>query len=251
MKALITGASSGMGRDMAKILSARGYDLILVARRLNRLEQLQQELPGRTEIICADLSQEGECLRLYEQVREENIDVLINNAGFGVFGPFAETDLQNELKMISTNVCAVHILMKLFLQDMRERGTGYIMNVASSAAFLPGPLLSSYYASKAYVLRLTQAVSEELRREGSAVRVSALCPGPVNTEFNDVAQVHFGVKGLESPAVAEYALNRMFAGKLVIVPGAMMKAMHFFSRFAPEKLLLSAAYRMQKKKERE
>lgn len=249
MKALITGASSGIGRDMAKILSAQGYDLILVARRLNRLEQLQGELPGKAEIICADLSQEGECLRLYEQVKEEKIDVLINNAGYGVFGPFDTTNLENELKMIDTNIRAVHILMKLFLKDMKARNAGYILNVASSAAFMPGPLLSSYYASKAYVLRLTQAVYEELRRSGSAVHVSALCPGPVNTEFNDVAQVRFGVKGLESRAVAEYALKKMFAGKLVIVPGAMMKTARFFSRFVPEKKLLRITYRIQKQKE--
>lgn len=249
MKALITGASSGLGWDMAKILSAQGYDLVLVARRQSRLEQLRAELPGKAEIICADLSDEGECLRLYEQVKEAPIDVLINNAGYGVFGAFDTADLQNELKMLDTNIRAVHILMKLFLKDMKARNSGYILNVASSAAFMPGPLLSSYYASKAYVLRLTQAVYEELRHDGSAVHVSALCPGPVNTEFNDVAQVKFGVKGLESRAVAEYTLKKMFAGKLVIVPGTMMKLTHFFIRFMPEKPLLRITYRIQKKKE--
>lgn len=248
MKALITGASSGIGRDMAKILSEKGCGLILAARRQDRLEQLQKELPGGARIIRADLSDEGECLRLYEQVKQENIDILINNAGFGVFGPFDETGLPRELKMIDTNIRAVHILMKLFLKDMKARGSGYILNVASSAAFLPGPLLSSYYASKAYVLRLTQAVYEELRRSGSAVHVSALCPGPVDTEFNDVAQVKFGIPGMQSRAVAEYALKQMFAGRLVIVPGARMKAALFFSRFVPEKALLRITYRIQKKK---
>lgn len=250
MKALITGASSGIGRDMAKILSEKGYYLILVARRRERLEQLQQELPGKSEIICADLSKETECFQLYDQLKFQKIDVLINNAGFGLFGRFDATDLEKELKMLDTNIRAVHILMKLFLKDMKARNSGYILNVASSAAFMPGPLLSSYYASKAYVLRLTQAVYEELRREGSAVHVSALCPGPVNTEFNSVAQVSFGVKGLDSRAVAEYTLKKMFAGKLVIVPGIMMKTVHFFSRFVPEKPLLKITYRVQKQKEK-
>lgn len=248
MKALITGASSGMGRDMAKILSDRGCDLILVARRRDRLEQLASSLKTHTQSICADLSVESECVALYEQVRSENIDILINNAGLGVFGAFDTTDLKKELRMIDTNIRAVHILTKLFLKDFKARNTGYIMNVASSAAFQPGPLLSSYYASKAYVLRLTEAVYEELRRSGSRVHICALCPGPVRTEFDSVADVKFSVKGLESRYVAEYSLRKMFAGKLVIVPGTLMKCTRFFGRFLPEKSMLRIAYHMQKRK---
>ncbi len=248
MKALITGASSGMGRDMARILSDRGCDLILVARRRDRLEQLAAALKTHTQIICADLSVESECTALYEQVRSENIDILINNAGLGVFGAFDTTDLKKELRMIDTNIRAVHILTKLFLKDFKAKNAGYIMNVASSAAFQPGPLLSSYYASKAYVLRLTQAVYEELRRSGSRVHICALCPGPVRTEFDSVADVKFSVKGLESRVVAEYALRKMFAGKLVIVPGTLMKCTRFFGRFLPEKPMLRIAYHMQKRK---
>lgn len=248
MKALITGASSGIGREMARILSEKGYDLILVARRRDRLEQLAGELSTKVEIITADLSKESECLNLYEQVKEESVDVLINNAGLGLFGPFDETDLSKELTMIDTNIRSLHILTKLFLKDMKKRDSGYILNVASSAAFFPGPLLSSYYASKAYVLRLTEAVYEELRRTGSHVHVSALCPGPVRTEFDSVADVKFSVRGLEASAVAEYAIDRMFCGKLVIVPGTVMKCAHFFGRFASDKLLLKVAYRMQKRK---
>lgn len=249
MKALITGASSGIGRDMAGILSAKGYDLILVARRLNRLEQLKQELPTDVEVISVDLSDAAACIALYKQVKEEQIDVLVNNAGLGVFGTFDTTDLERELTMLDTNIRSVHILTKLFLKDMKSRNSGYILNVASSAAFMPGPLLSGYYASKAYVLRLTQAIYEELRRAGSAVHVSALCPGPVNTEFNDVAQVKFGVKGLNSHDVAEYALEKMFAGKLVIVPGTMMKLARFFTRFVSDKQLLKITYGLQKRKD--
>lgn len=248
MKALITGASSGMGRDMAKILSDRGCGLILAARRRDRLEQLSSSLKTPARIICADLSVEAECLALYEQVRSENIDILINNAGLGVFGAFDKTDLEKELRMIDTNIRAVHILTKLFLKDFKAKNAGYIMNVASSAAFQPGPLLSSYYASKAYVLRLTEAVYEELRRSGSRVHICALCPGPVRTEFDSVADVKFSVNGLESRYVAEYAIRMMFAGKLVIVPGALMKCTRFFGRFLPEKPMLRIAYHMQKRK---
>ncbi|NLG92192.1 MAG: SDR family oxidoreductase [Clostridiales bacterium] len=248
MKALITGASSGIGRDMAAVLSEQGFDLILVARRLERLEQVKNELKTNVKIICADLSDAAACIQLYEQVKDEHIDILINNAGFGLFGAFDETELQRELRMIDTNIRAVHILTKLFLRDFKARNSGYILNVASAAAFQPGPLLSSYYATKAYVLRLTQAVYEELRRAGSRVHICALCPGPVRTEFDEVADVKFSVKGLESRFVAEYAIRKMFRGKLVIVPGMTMKLAHGFGRFLPDKQLLKVAYHMQKRK---
>ncbi len=248
MKALITGASSGIGRDMAEILSAKGYDLILVARRVDRLEQVKKKLKTNVEIVAVDLSDRTACINLYEQVKDENIDILINNAGLGVFGAFDTSDLQKELAMIDTNITAVHILTKLFLKDFKARNSGYILNVASSAAFQPGPLLASYYASKAYVLRLTEAIYEELRRAGSSVHISALCPGPVHTEFDSVADVKFSVKGLESRYVAEYAITKMFQKKLVIVPGTTMKLARFFGKFTPEKQLLKVAYHMQKRK---
>jgi short-subunit dehydrogenase len=248
MKALITGASSGIGRDMARNLSARGYDLILVARRTDRLEELKKELKTNAQIISADLSKEEACMDLHEQVKNENIDILINNAGFGVFGAFDESDLQEELRMIDTNIKAVHILMKLFLKDFKAKNSGYILNVASSAAFLPGPLFSSYYASKAYVLRLTEAVYEELRKAGSKVYVGTLCPGPVHTEFDTTAKVSFSLKGLDSRFVADYTIKKMFQRKLVIVPGVTMKGAHFFERFASDKQLLRFAYKAQQAK---
>lgn len=248
MKALITGASSGIGREMARILSEKGYDLILTARRTSRLEELQKELKTNVELITADLSDEKSCFDLYEQTKGKSVDILINCAGFGIFGAFAETNLDRELQMINVNIRALHILTKLFYRDFIKKDSGYILNVASSAAFQPGPLLSSYYASKAYVLRLTEALDEELRRSGSRVYIGALCPGPVDTEFNNVADVKFGLKGLSAQAVAGYALDKMFARKTVIIPGATMKAAHFLERFVPEKAIVHAAYHFQKKK---
>lgn len=248
MKALITGASSGIGRDIARELSARGCDLILTARRTDRLEELQKELPTQVRVIGADLSREAECFRLHEETAPEKIDILINDAGFGVFGPFTETELKRELSMMDVDIRALHILMKLFLRDFTARNSGRILNVASSAAFQPGPLLSSYYAAKAYVLRLTEAVAEELRRDGSSVYVGALCPGPVRTEFDTVADVRFSVKGLSSEFVARYAVEKMFRGKTVIVPGPLMKLTRFAGRFLPEQALVRAAYHMQRRK---
>lgn len=249
MLILITGASSGIGRDMARYLSGKGHKLVLVARGRDRLEKLASEL-GDCEIIETDLSIKENCIKLYESLKDRNIDVLINNAGFGVFGSFTETPLERELDLIKTNITAVHILTKLFLKDFSAKNNGYILNVASIAGFFPGPLLSSYYASKAYVLRLTLALNEEMRRKHKNVHLSALCPGPVKTEFDDVAGVRFSIKGLSSEYVAKYASDKMFAGKTVIVPGFMTKAAVFFRHFVSEKFLAKITYNMQKRKRR-
>ena len=247
-KALITGASSGIGRDMARVLSSMEYDLILVARRKDRLEELKNELKTDVQILPYDISVYENCISLYNEVKDQDIDILINNAGFGIFGDFLSIDLEKELNMIDVNIKSVDILTKLFLKDFKEKDKGYILNVASSAAFLPGPLLSSYYASKAYVLRLTEAIYEELRREKSNVYIGTLCPGPVDTEFNKVANVRFSLKGLTSEYVAKYAIKKMFKKKLIIVPGTIMKLARFGERFMPEKMLLKIAYSQQKKK---
>ena len=248
MKILITGASSGIGREMARILHKEGHQLFLVARRENMLLELKSELGNAPRIIVSDLSSKENCIALYESLKSENIDALINNAGFGVFGEFLETDLSRELSMIDVNVRALHILTKKFLADFVARDSGYIMNVASSAAFLPGPLLSSYYASKAYVQRLTLAIFEELRRKKSNVRICTLCPGPVDTEFNQTAGVSFNLKSLSAASVAKYALSKMFKGRLVIVPGIIIRLGVFFQRFLPTKLLLKISYNIQKAK---
>lgn len=250
MKILITGASSGIGRDMALLLAKSGHHLILTARRKERLEEIRERYPRQVRVISADLSQKEECFRLYRETADEKIDVLINNAGFGLCGEFCRTDLDTELNMIQTNLTAVHILTKLFVRDFVRRDHGYILNVASSAAFLPGPLMASYYATKAYVLRLSQAVGEELRKRKSRVFISVLCPGPVRTEFSSTAQVKFHLNSLSSEYVAKYALEKLFERKALIIPGAGMKLLKQVERLAPEQLLLRVAYYIQSRKSR-
>ena len=248
MKALITGASSSIGYEMAQYLSELGYDLILIARDKEKLQAMQEDLKVNVKIIVADLSIENKLKEVYVLCKNENIDVLINNAGFGMCGYFTETDLNRELEMINTNIRAVHILTKLFLKDMKKRNSGYILNVASSAAFEPGPLMATYYSTKAYVLRLTTSLYEELRREKSKVVVSCLCPGPVDTNFNRVAGVTFSIKPLTSKYVSRYAIKKMFKKKLIIIPGLKMKVAVFFTRFVPTKVLARITYRIQSKK---
>ena len=248
-KALITGASSGIGREFAIKLSELGYELILVARRREKLEETAKLCKTKSIIIEADLSKEEEVYKLYENVKTFNdINMLINNAGFGLYGEFSNADLDKELNMIDLNIKSVHILTKLFLNDFRKRNKGSIINVASSAAFLPGPLMGTYYATKAYVQRLTLAIAEELRREKSNVYIGAFCPGPVDTEFNDVANVKFNLKGISSKFAAEYALKQVLRKKVLIIPGKMIKLGVFFQRFVPLKLLLCISYNIQKKK---
>lgn len=248
MKALITGASSGIGYEMAKYMSSLGYDLILVARNIDKLEELKESLPTKVKIIGIDLTDEKKIKELFIATRNEDVDVLINNAGFGVFGPFATTELSREVQMIDVNIKAVHILTKLYVKEMKNKDKGYILNVASSAAFYPGPLMASYYASKAYVLRLSEAINEELRKSKSNVKVCCLCPGPVDTNFNNVAGVKFAIKPLSASYVAKYAIDKMLKGKMVIVPGKKLRLAKFFSRFLSDKQLMKITYKIQKKK---
>ncbi len=250
MIALITGASSGLGRSFAKILAKRGFNLVLVARRRPRLVELKQELTEKygikAKVLCHDLSDPDECKRLVEETERVNIDILINSAGFGVFGKFTETDLDRELEMIDVNIKAVHILTKLYLQKFVKRGHGYILNVASLAGFLAGPWFSSYYASKNYVLQLTKAIYEELRLQKSNVYIGAFCPGPVKTEFNDVAGAEFAVEGLDEMEAAEYALDKMFDGQLIIVPTVYGKLAAAAAKVMPSKMMLAATGAVQR-----
>ncbi len=250
MKALITGASSGIGYNMAKYLNSMGYSLILVARDKEKLQKIQKELSGEVKIVVADLSNESKLKELYVLCKNDNIDILINNAGFGLFGEFTETDLNKELEMIDVNIKAVHILTKLFLKDMKKRNKGYILNVSSAASFQAGPLMATYYATKSYVTKLTLAIYEELRRDKSNVHISCLCPGPVNTNFNNVANVQFSMKSLSSEYVARYAIDKMFQNKLIIIPGIKMKFTIFFNRLVSNKLAIKIVYKFQKKKEK-
>lgn len=246
MKALITGASSGIGRDMAKYLGKKGFDLILVARNKERLEEVKVGIKTNVEIITMDLSSKENCIELYNKV--ENVDILINNAGFGTFGRFTETSLETELEMIQTNIIAVHTLTKLFLKDMVKKDKGYILNVSSIAGFLPGPLMATYYSTKAYVLRLTQSLHEELRKQKSNVKISALCPGPTATNFLSRAGVTFKTKSASSEYVAKYAIDKMLLGKKIIVPTLKIKCARFLCKIVPDTILAKVAYRIQKRR---
>ena len=254
MKALITGASSGLGWEMASILSEKGYDIIAVARREEKLVDLKNALKTNVEILCLDVTKTEDLEKIASYA--DDVDIFINNAGFGVFGDLCSSNLEQELHMIDTNVKAVHILTKLVAKKFKERNSGYIMNVASIAAFFPGPLFSAYYASKAYVFRLTQALREELRREKSDVVVSVLCPGPVKTEFEKVAKVSFGTgneKGrnliiADKRKVSEYAINQMLKGKHIIIPTTIMKIAVFARRILSENILCKTLYWLQSKK---
>ena len=249
MIALVTGASSGIGREIARSLAKHGINLIITARRRDRLAELKKELVSeygvRVKIISADLSDEKQCIKLHDMVRRYHIDIFVNNAGFGVFGNLWDTDLEQELNMLNVNVRAFHILFKLFVTDFKKRNFGYILNTASAAGFVPGPCFSSYYASKAYVVRMTQAVAEELRAERSAVSVSMLCPGPVDTEFFERARVKFATKPASCDVFAEKAVREMFEGKLMITPNAATAAGIYLSKLVPDTLLAFGARLVQ------
>lgn len=249
MKALITGASSGIGRDIAKVLAKKGYNLVLVARDKNKLKQVQEELKFyRIEVdtITMDLSKEENCKQLHREV--DNIDILVNNAGFGDCGNFTKTSLDKEIAMIQTNVIAYHILTKLYLIDMKIRGEGKILNVASIAGFMPGPLMATYYATKAYVVRLSEGIREELKKERSKVQISILCPGPVETNFNKVANVKFHMREANSMQVAKYAIKRLEQGRFYIIPGLDVKLAKIGAKIAPTQLISKITYMIQKRK---
>lgn len=249
MKALITGASSGIGRDIARVLSKAGYDMVLVARDEKKLEEIKEELQQNNvniEIISTDLSIGENCKNLHKQFKE--IDLLVNNAGFGDCGNFTKTSLNKEINMIQTNVIAYHILTKLYLIDMKARNNGKILNVASIAGFMPGPLMATYYATKAYIVSLSESIREELRKEKSKVQISILCPGPVSTNFNKVANVKFNMREANSQKVAEYAINKLNKGQFYIIPGLDVKLAKVGAKLSPVKLTSKITYKIQKRK---
>lgn len=223
MVALVTGASSGIGKDIAIELAKRNYDVILVARDEEKLNELKKNIEKTYNVkayikIC-DLSVANNCVSLHDEIYKEFgcINILVNNAGFGTCGYFTQTDLDKELKMIDTNISALHILMKLFLQDMVKINNGYILNVASIAGFMPGPLMATYYSTKAYVVRLSQSVKQELIMKHSKVKVNCLCPGPVNTNFNKVADVKFSISGQSSKFVAKIAVWKLLNNWMCLI----------------------------------
>lgn len=248
MKALVTGASSGIGKEIAYYLASLGIDLIIVARNKEDLEKIKKDVNVNVKIITMDLIIRDNVFKLYDMVKSDDIDILVNNAGFGLFGTFDETDLSRELEMIDLNVTTYHILTKLFLIDFLKKETGYILNVCSSAGFMAGPRLSTYYATKNYITKLTLAINEELRQKGSNVSISALCPGPVNTNFNKVAHGEFAINEISPKYVAKLGIDKMFKKKMLIVPTFKMKLTLFLTRFAPLRLQLIIAYHIQGRK---
>jgi short-subunit dehydrogenase len=232
--ALITGASSGIGYELAKCFAAGGANLVLVARDATRLSQISGELQSTfkvsAKVITADLSRVVAPAEIYRETERAAlaIDYLVNNAGFGAGGAFVETDLQTELDMMQVNVASLVHLTKLYLADMHSRRSGGILNVASTAAFLPGPLMSIYYASKAFVLSFTEAIANELR--GAGITVTALCPGPTATDFQRRAHVEnirlmkSSPMGMMTAAeVARIGYDGFFKGKVIVIPGLMNK----------------------------
>lgn len=252
MLALITGGSSGIGKDIAIQLAKLSYDLVLVARDLKNLEQVREEIKKENskvtvQIYAFDISKSENCFKIYEKVKD--VDILVNNAGFGLFGEFSKTDLETEINMINTNVTALHTLTKLYLKDMIKKDSGYILNVASIAGFMPGALMATYYATKNYVVSLTRAINKELKKKKSHVSVSLLCPGPVDTNFNNVANVRFRIPGHTSEYVAKYAIKKMKRKKLIITPGIMISIARLFAEVIPTFIIEEVCYYMQRKKD--
>ena len=255
MIALVTGASSGIGKDISIELAKKGYDIILVARNIERLQAVKETIEKNFNRNCyiktVELSDRNACIKLHEEVKNEFgiIDILINNAGFGLCGKFKENDLNKEISMIDTNITSLHILTKLFLQDMDDKKKErHIMNVASIAGFMPGPLMATYYATKSYVVRLSQALNEELKSDKSKVKMHVLCPGPVDTNFNKTAEVRFSLRGVSSEYVADYAVRKMFKNKLLIFPGIGIKISVTGAKFLPANWMAQMCFSMQKKK---
>ena len=243
--ALVTGASSGIGLDFSRLLAADGYHLFLVARSEEKLQQLAREI-GNASVIVADLTSPVAPQKVFEA--SGPVDVLINNAGYGVTGPFIETDLAKELGMIQVNIAALTHLTKLFVRPMVARNSGHIVNVASTAAFQPGPLMAVYYATKAYVLSFSEAIAEELRK--TAVTVTALCPGPTATGFAEVAGMEstrlFNLsKPMPSAEVARYGYEAMKHGKRVAIPGMANKLITQSIRVSPRRLVTSIVGKLQ------
>lgn len=254
MIALVTGASSGIGRDIARELAKRNYDIIAVARNEDGLKKLKEELEEKYKIAVdvrsMDLIDRDGCKKLHEDIFKKygTIDVLVNNAGFGTCGEFTNTNLEKELGMIDTNIVALHILTKLFLSDMVNKDKGYIMNVASIAGFMPGPLMATYYSTKAYVVRLTQSIRQELFMKKSNVKISALCPGPVKTNFSKVADVKFNLAEADSSYVAKYAVKKMFKNRILIFPSPIVWIGRLLAKISPEQISAFFCYFAQKRK---
>ncbi len=248
--ALITGASSGIGAELAKLCAADGYGLILIARRADRLEQLaaamSRDFGVTVRTVAADLADPESPATIYRQTRGDVVEILINNAGFGLRGRYDQTDWQAESRLIQVNISALAHLTKLFARDMVQRGSGRILNVGSTAAFVPGPLMAMYYSSKAFVVSFSEALANEFH--GTGVSVTVLCPGPTRTEFGDAAGISdsklFRGSAMSANDVARIGYRAMMSGKAVVIAGARNRIMIFFSRLAPRSILATIAKRL-------
>jgi short-subunit dehydrogenase len=251
---LITGASAGIGQDLARLFAADRSDLVLVARRTERLEQLASELTARqgvkVTVLPLDLAAPGAAAQLEASLHEKNleVDVLVNNAGFGGYGKFVNLDLKRQMSMIQLNVATLVELSHRLLPGMIRRNRGGVLNVASTAAFQPGPTMAVYYATKAFVLSFTEALAEELR--GTALKVSGLCPGPTYTEFAEAADMThsrlFKLGAMTSLDVARAGHAGFRAGRVVVIPGWRNKFGAFSVRFTPRALVRRVVARIQK-----
>jgi short-subunit dehydrogenase len=243
MKILITGATSGIGKSMAKILSKDNL-VVATGRNKEKLEKLKNEINCMTE-LC-DASDYKQCVELFN--KHKDAEVVINNAGFGDIGYFSETEIEKDISMINTNITGLHTLTKLYLKEMVKKDRGYILNVASVAGFLTGPLMATYYATKNYVVKLTKAINYELKLQKSNVYVGLLCPGPVDTNFNNIANVKFNLKSQTAEQVAKMGIERMFKGKKIICTTSGVKFSRLAGKLLPDFLVCPIVCRLQKKK---
>lgn len=256
MTALVTGASGGIGAELARLFAADGHDLVLVARSRDKLAGLAEELGGRhhvnARVLAADLARPQAPREIFDELGAEGagVDALVNNAGVGSYGLFAETDLKSELDLLQINVVALTHLTKLFLPAMIARRRGHVLNVASTAAFQPGPLMAVYYASKAYVLHFSEALSNET--QGTGVTVTALCPGPTETGFVAAAGMGesklFDASVMDARTVAVEGYHGMLGGKTVVVPGLRNRLLATSYRLAPRGLITKVVRGIQERK---
>jgi len=253
MTALITGASVGIGRDLARLFAADGHSLVITARNQQQLDAVAQELRDkhkvRVEVMAKDLSRPNAAVELVDQIHAANIsiDCLVNNAGFGAHGLFHQTEVQKQLDMLQVNIVALTELTRLLLAQMVERRAGRVMNIASTAAFQPGPYMAVYYASKAYVLSFSEAISSEL--EGTGVTVTVVCPGPTITEFHQRANVGqlplFQHNTMSSQDVAKIAYRATLRGQRVAVAGIKNWILTTLSLHTPHFLVLPSVKKLQ------
>lgn len=252
--ALVTGAASGLGYEFSTLLASDGYDLILIDLDKPRLTETKQKIeenrPVKIRTLTFDLSKPRIADQLYEEIQNKNVDVLINNAGFGLYGLFNETAWEIEESMIHLHVLTLTRLTKLILKDMIRNGSGKILNVSSLAAFQPGPLMAVYFATKAYILSLSEALADEVK--GTGITVTVLCPGQTKTNFENVSAVNSNSKvsqiklfTADAVKVARYGYNSMKAGKTTAIPGTLNKITVFISRHIPRKITALLVRRIQ------